>query len=231
MIDLAEPELDVDSREAVVDGGPVYNVHDDQREVDGHECLQGLPPGWFTEGEILRLVEPRFHRADVIPLGSSKRSARPEPGPMAEGIVFAATGGSIVLFELFGDLNWLAVIVAALAYWILGAIWFSKALFQDQWQAATGVEMGQPTATQIVGNLVTWFVSALALALIAEGTMADNAWDGIVLGFVASVGFIGMNRITEALYTGWANKALMKINAPYTLLGFIVMGIILSTWT
>ena len=63
-----------------------------------------------------------------------------------------------MLFDAFDDLNWLAVIVAALAYWVLGAIWYNDAVMGKKWQEATGVDMSKPTAQQIVGNLVLWFV-------------------------------------------------------------------------
>jgi hypothetical protein len=104
-----------------------------------------------------------------------------------------------VLFDYFDDLNWLAVIVAALAFWVLGAIWYSDALFGRQWRAAAGVDEMKPTAQQIVGNLVTWFISALVLGLIAKGIGAENVGDGLVLGLVVSFGFIGTNRITQQL--------------------------------
>ncbi len=136
-----------------------------------------------------------------------------------------------MLFELFGDLNWPAVIVAALAFWVLGAIYFSPPLFQKQWQEAHGRDMSSPSAQQIVGNLVTWFITAIALALVAEGTSADGVWDGLVIGFVAAFGFVAMNRITEGLYTGFRNKDQMKVMAPYNLLGYLIMGVILATWT
>ena len=134
-----------------------------------------------------------------------------------------------MLFDAFGDLNRLMMIVAALACWILRAISYSSPLFRGQWQATTGKDMSQSSATQIAKNLVLWFITALGLALIANKIGADDALDGIVLGFVASFGFVGTNRINESLHMGMENKALMKVNAPYTLLGFIVMGIILST--
>ena len=135
-----------------------------------------------------------------------------------------------MLFDAFDDLNWLAVIVAAVAYWVLGAVWYNDAVFGKQWKAATGKDMGQPNATQIVGNLVLWFIAALALALIAKEIRADGFGDGIVLGLVVSIGFIGTNRINAGLYEG-RNKALMMVNAPYGILGFMIMGAILSTWT
>ena len=136
-----------------------------------------------------------------------------------------------MLFDYFGDLNWWAVIVAALAYWVLGAIWFSDAVMGKQWREASGLEDSyRPSAGQIVGNLVTWLVTAIALGLISHGIEAGNAGDGIVLGLVASIGFIGMNRITEQLYTR-GDRKMMMVNAPYTVIGFVVMGIILATWT
>ncbi len=134
-----------------------------------------------------------------------------------------------MLFDALSELNWLAVIVAALAYWILGAIWFSPPLFRKQWQEATGKDMSMPEPKQIVGNLLLWFIAALGMAMIANRIGADDALDGTVLGFVASFGFIGTNRINEGLYMG-TDKKLMMVNAPYTLLGFVIMGIILSTW-
>ena len=136
-----------------------------------------------------------------------------------------------MLFDAFDDLNWWAVIVAALAYWVLGAVWYNDAVFGKQWREATGVDMSKPTAQQIVGNLVLWFIAALALGLIVNMIEADGFGDGIVLGLVVSFSFIGTNRINEWLYTGHPNKALMRVNAPYNLLGFMIMGVILATWT
>jgi hypothetical protein len=136
-----------------------------------------------------------------------------------------------MLFDAFDDLNWLAVIVSALAFWVLGAVYYSDALFGKQWKAAAGVEEMNPNATQIVGNLITWLISAIALGLIAKSIGADNVGDGLVLGLVAAFGFIGMNRLTEALYTDFANRALIKVNAPYNLAGYLIMGVILATWT
>ena len=35
----------------------------------------------------------------------------------------------------YGDMNWLAVFCAGLAYWLLGAIWYS-AIFSKMWRSA-----------------------------------------------------------------------------------------------
>jgi hypothetical protein len=51
-----------------------------------------------------------------------------------------------------------------------------------------------------------------------------------VFGLVVSFCLIGMNRIAEGIYPGMRDEAQMKVSAPCTLLGFAIMGIILSTW-
>ena len=38
----------------------------------------------------------------------------------------------------FSQLNWLAVIVAALVYFALGALWYSPMLFSRAWQRSIG---------------------------------------------------------------------------------------------
>ena len=139
-----------------------------------------------------------------------------------------------MVFDSFSELNWLAVIVAAVAYFALGAIWYTDALFGKQWRAATGQEMGEdgrPSAGQMVTNLAGWIIAAIALGLISKSIGADSLGDGVVLGLVAAFGFIGTNRIVARLYEGRPSTALMMINAPYNLLGYAIMGAILATWT
>jgi len=40
--------------------------------------------------------------------------------------------------DLLGQLNWLAVIVGAVIYFVIGAAWFSPAVFGRPWMAAIG---------------------------------------------------------------------------------------------
>lgn len=46
---------------------------------------------------------------------------------------------------------------------------------------------------------------------------------------VGSVGFIGTNRVL-AMYCERSGAQLMRINGPYTIIGFVVMGIIPAVW-
>ncbi len=49
-------------------------------------------------------------------------------------------------FDVLSDLNWLAVIVAALAYFAIGALWYAPPVFGKAWMAAGGMEMPEAGA-------------------------------------------------------------------------------------
>lgn len=137
-----------------------------------------------------------------------------------------------MIFDLFDDLNWGAVIVAGVAYFLLGFAWYSNAMFGRQYRAALGKDEAGDVVNvaAIVANLAGWIIAAIALGLVSAAVGADSVGDGLVLGLVVAFGFIGTNRIVSGFYEG-RNSALMNINAPYTLLGYMLMGVILATWT
>jgi len=56
----------------------------------------------------------------------------------------------------YGDMNWLAIVCAGLAYWLLGAVWYS-ALFSKVWRSAVeqhGVKLGQPNQSGMATKLI-----------------------------------------------------------------------------
>ena len=71
--------------------------------------------------------------------------------------------------ELTMDVSWLAVIVGAIASFLLGWLWYSERLFGQKWAEGVGAELGEvranvgALAAQIVGLfLMSWFVSVTA---------------------------------------------------------------------
>jgi Protein of unknown function (DUF1761) len=136
-------------------------------------------------------------------------------------------------FDAFGDLNWLAVIVAAVAWWLLGALWYSPALFARPWMRSIGIESveGGPGVSTYVVPLVAYFVASIALGMIAAATGSTTVGDGIVLGLVAGVG-LGLTLYwVEATFgqrpqpTTW-----FLISGTYQLIGIVGASIILSVW-
>src|SRR2546427_5157580 len=89
------------------------------------------------------------------------------------------------------NVNVLAVIVAAVATFILGAVWYSPVLFAKQWVQAHGYTPEQLEAMKRRGVARAYAVSALcylvmayALALLASYTQATSFVQGLWLGFL-----------------------------------------------
>lgn len=137
-----------------------------------------------------------------------------------------------MLLDAFADLNWLAVLVAGLAYFVMGALWYTDALMGRQYRAALGLDpdaKATPDPTPLVINFVGWLVSALALGLVATAVGAEGVAEGLILGLVVGVGVVVTQMLVTTTYEGRGN-ALFKVNAPYVIIGYMVMGVILATW-
>src|SRR2546430_4650744 len=79
------------------------------------------------------------------------------------------------------NVNILAVLVAALATFVLGAVWYSPVLFAKQWMQAHGYTPEQLEAMKRRGVAPAYAVSALcylvmayALALLASYTRSEE---------------------------------------------------------
>ena len=133
------------------------------------------------------------------------------------------------------DVNWLAIIVAAIAAFALGALWYSRSLFGRQWMAAHGHTPEQLAAMQsnmgktYAVSFVTYVIMAMVIALLMGLTGATTAVQGVVLAVLAWLGFgftIGLN---TNLYSNKPSAAFM-IDAGYQLVHVILMGAIIGAW-
>jgi hypothetical protein len=133
------------------------------------------------------------------------------------------------------DVNWIAIIVAAVAAFAIGALWYSPMLFGRQWMAAHGhtpeklAAMQASMAKTYTFSLITYLIMAMVIALLMALTGASTAIQGIVLGVLAWLGFgftIGLN---TNLYSDKPAAAFM-IDAGYQFVHVIVMGAIIGAW-
>jgi hypothetical protein len=137
-------------------------------------------------------------------------------------------------FDLLGDVKWLPVILAALAYFVIGAIWYAPPVLGNAWMKAAGQGMrpeGQrPGPVIFVAPLIGSVVAAIALGMFAVATGTDTVGEGIILGLVVGVGFaINIALITAVFETTKPNKMLWgSINAGYHLVGSVVAAIIIA---
>jgi len=129
--------------------------------------------------------------------------------------------------------NYWAVVVSAIAYWILGAVWFAL-LFSTRWMALEHLseEQGQTQGMSPLPYIVSFLLNlliAFVLAQICIWRNADTAARGAAVGVLLWIGFIGPVTYSTYMYE-MRPKALFAINEFYPLVGFCMMGAILGAW-
>jgi len=128
--------------------------------------------------------------------------------------------------------NYAAVAVAAIAYWILGAIWYAV-LFGKSWVALEGMTDAQmKSANPVLPYVITLVLNVLiaySLAQICIWRNANTIGRGASVGVLLWIGFVGPVTFTTHMYElrPWQ---LFAINQFYPLFGFMLMGAILGAW-
>lgn len=127
--------------------------------------------------------------------------------------------------------NHLAILVAALIQWVLGALWYSL-FFAKPWMALTGHIKGErpkgavfSMAWSFIGGLILSFV--LAHIVLWSGA-AGFGW-GAFIGFICWFGFVFAPLSAEALYEQRPFK-LLAINTGYWLAALLISGGLLAAW-
>jgi Protein of unknown function (DUF1761) len=136
-----------------------------------------------------------------------------------------------------GAINWLAVIVATLIYFALGAVWFApQTPIGKAWVAASGYQ--SPTTGLASSNLfylsplITAFVASVATALLAAATGSDTLSDGIVLGLVIGIGYAATIVLNLAAFEFSKPRQWTwgVIDASYHVVGLLLAAIVLALW-
>jgi hypothetical protein len=138
-------------------------------------------------------------------------------------------------FDVLGDLNWLAVIVAAIAYYVLGAAWFARATFGKAWMRSIGWEMASSERLGpgvYIGPLITCLIATIAVGMLAAATGTDTAGQGLVLGLVAGVGVAGTVLFVTGVFDPKKPRPMtwFGITTGYHLVGLVIASVILSVW-
>ena len=139
-------------------------------------------------------------------------------------------------FDVLGELNWLAVIVGAVIYFALGAVWYAPPVLGKAWMRSIGFDPSQrppqASAATYVVPFLAYIVMAVATGMIAAATGSEGFGDGIVLGLVVGIGFAAMHTLIDATFD--PNKpqpwTWFAINATYHALGLLIVAVLVSIW-
>ena len=129
------------------------------------------------------------------------------------------------------NLNYPSIIVAALIYMAVGALWYSPKLFGKTWLHSMGhhKEEIQGVGVAYAGAFVGALVTAFVLSLFIHQMHAFTAWKGACIGFWAWLGFVVPTHLGSVL---WNKKSwqVFFIHIGCMLVTLILVGALLGFW-
>ena len=133
------------------------------------------------------------------------------------------------------NINLWPVLVAALAYMVIGMLWYSPLLFGNKWLALmnkTPKEVkkmrksaGKAYLFSVLIALVTSYVLAQFLSFLGAGTFLN----GFLVAFWLWLGFVVTLQLNSVLYEQ-KPFGLYLINVFYVLASLLIMSAILVAW-
>lgn len=127
------------------------------------------------------------------------------------------------------EVNWIAVVVAAVSAFVLGGLWYSPMLLGKAWMRESGWSESQAGHPGMVygGALLLSFLAAAVFAMFLG---PDINWQfglgaGLAAGLFWVAGSLGINYLFEA-----KSLKLWMINGGYHVFQFALYGLILGLW-
>jgi hypothetical protein len=125
--------------------------------------------------------------------------------------------------------NWLAVILATVAAWAFGAVWYM--VLARQWVASIGKKMediDRSDYTPYLWSVLCIFVMAYFVALLTPMlTETTNVINGVIVGAHMWLGFVITSMVLNHRYAG-APWARTFIDGGYLLGVLLIQGIVIG---
>jgi hypothetical protein len=133
------------------------------------------------------------------------------------------------------QINFLAVVVSAVATFIIGALWYSPILFGKLWMKAHAYteeklkEMQKGVMRAYAVSFVCYLVMAAVLSGLMGLTNTATATGGMWIGFLCWLGFAATIGLTANMFSEKSLSTYL-IDVGYQLVYLLVMGAILGAW-
>ncbi len=128
---------------------------------------------------------------------------------------------------MFKGINWLAVILAALANVVIGFVWFNV-LFTQQWHA---LDPSAPAVTgfdpKLLGGVVTAFIIFTGMAWVFARTGVASLGSALLTALVLCIAFDSTVYAGFVFFAGASGKT-MAFYGAFDVIGFLVGGAILG---
>src|SRR5690554_2948548 len=129
------------------------------------------------------------------------------------------------------EINWIAVIVAALSTMLVGSVWYAPKVFGTWWEKTAKIDTKANAVVAIVITVIVSFISAWVLA--GAAAIAHEFYGGsflantIVTAIILWAGFTAARFITHDAFEN-RPRMLTLLNISHELVTFLVMALIIG---
>lgn len=132
----------------------------------------------------------------------------------------------------YGDINLLAVIVAAIIKMALGAIWYSPKVFGEIWANSAlgkGVTEVKATPWHYAAEAALSLLMALVLALFVNWMGLNTVSQALTVAFFLWLGFIATTQLCGVIW-GKVPVNVYLVHTGFILLSLLIMTTLITVW-
>lgn len=134
------------------------------------------------------------------------------------------------MFDVLGDLSWLGILAAFLAFVVLGGVWFAV-LFPRPYNRSLGRAADakpQGSALFYAGPALTSLVITVTSAILMAALHIDTYGDALLFGLIVGLGYLTANTVNIAINPNFPRPLFYAaISGGYNLVGSLLVSTIL----
>lgn len=138
------------------------------------------------------------------------------------------------MIEALGNVNWLAAVVAAIVWFVLGAAWYINPFIARKWQESGGIEVpeGQgPDPMVFVYTLLAYLVASVVTSMLGVAAGVSGLGEGAALGLTVGIGYALTAAAVTSIYDTKPNPfTWFWINGVFNVIGLTVVGAIIGAF-
>lgn len=134
------------------------------------------------------------------------------------------------------EINWLAVLLAAVSSMVVGFIWYAKPVFGTRWMRLSGITDDDLKGGSALPIIITFVVSFFTAAVLAgSAAIAQHFYNGsfllnvVLTAVILWIGFTASRMVTHDLFDR-RPSSLTVLNLAHELVTVVVMGLIIGAF-
>lgn len=126
--------------------------------------------------------------------------------------------------------NWMAMLVALVATYLIGFIWYSKPVFGTTWMQGIGLDEAKAREAGMA-KAMGWTAIAMSIFIVVLSIFCAGAGlqQGIVMGLLLGVGVLAPAHIVNGLFAQTPSQVIW-INVGHDIVLCLVLGAIIGAW-